>query len=520
MEHIDGEVGPSIAQLLQAGIAAARAGQRERARDLLTRVTGLDADNVSAWLWRSGVADNPLEQELCLEKVLALDPDNGPAQKGLAIVRKRIIEVLFSKAIAAAEIGEHEQARELLTQVVERDETNLDAWLWLSRMVDTQEDQEVCYENVLALEPDNDEIAEKLATLRQAREAANVNLWAGVEAPEETSRVAPTLASAVLGEAYIQKHTTVVPEPEPEKPSVSAQLWAKYDDELLCPYCATPTEYDDRRCTACGNPLWIKIRRREERSVLLWMLISLQAFSTVMSALGPILILYFISERIDLRDFTKLFGIYFGILGDIPPGIAAEALALLPRTVFFLAWIPVAISAAYTVALYLRWTPIFYLLLGNAVLSLLASIIGLVIFASQGLFAIFGGIFGVLVSVVTFVIVLKLEDDFKKNKWRILLKVDGDIKDGMAFLIRGRRYADQKMWARAAVHFRRAAALLPYQTDGHIAAATSCIRLKDYALAGHILKNAQEIDPEDARIAELIALLEERQNKSAPKRET
>lgn len=513
MEHINGGVAPSTAQLLREGIAAAKAGQRERARALLTRVTNLDAGNVSAWLWLSGVTGDPLEQETYLKKVLALEPGHVAAQKGLASVQQRISETLFSTAIAAAELGDHAQAREVLTQIVARDEANLDAWLWLSRVVDTPEDQEICYENVLALDPDNAEVAEKLATLRQVREAANANPWSGVpDEAQEVPSAAPTPAAAILGDEYRKKHTAVMPEAEPEAPAVSAQLWSKYDDEMLCPYCAAPTEYNDRRCKTCSHSLWIKTRRREDRSVLLWLLISFQAFSAVISALVPVLALYLISTRVGLHDFTKLAGVYFGLPAEIPPAMAAQVLALLPRALFFLLWVPAIISTAYTVALYLRWPSIFYLMLGGAALGLAASIVELGIYAARGPFAIVGGIFGVLISIVIFVVVLKLEDDFKKSRRRILLRMDKDIKDGMAFLIRGRHYAEQGMWARAAVHFRRAAGMLPYQTDGRVAAATACIRLKDYPLAMHLLKSAQEIDPEDARIAKLLALVEEQQN--------
>ena len=71
--------------LLKAGIAAARAGQHTRARALLTRTVELDRESVLAWLWLSGIVDTVEERRSCLEKVLALDPDNAAAKKGLAI---------------------------------------------------------------------------------------------------------------------------------------------------------------------------------------------------------------------------------------------------------------------------------------------------------------------------------------------------------------------------------------------------------------------------------------------------
>lgn len=496
---------------LTDGIAAAKSGHKAQARSLLQSAVEVEADNATAWLWLSGVLDDPLEQEACLEKALALDPDNAPARKGLAVVRQRATQTLLTRGITAAENGDRAAARTMLTQVVSREENNLTAWLWLSRVADTPEDQETCCENVLTLDPANAEAQNKLALLQQLREVASINPWADVHDEEEAAGPTPTLAAAILGEDYVHKHTTIIPEPEPTPESPTVALWAQYDDEMLCPYCAAPTTYEDRRCKTCGNPLWLKVRRRAERSILLWILIALQALATGFGLLIPVMALYLVSARIGLYDFTKLLNVYLSITSDIPPETARAALAYLPRGYFFLLWIPAIISAAYTIALYLRWPPIFYLMLISAVLDLLSSVISAVLNINNGLLAILAGGVGVVVSILIFLLVLRLEDDFKQDTVRVLLKVDEGIKDGFGYLLRGRLYAAQKMWARAALHYRRAAAMLPYQTDGHIAAATACIKLKNYELATYILQEAQRINPEDAQMQELLALLRDKE---------
>ena len=63
---------------------------------------------------------------------------------------------LLRAGISAAKAGHREHARALLMEVVERDEGNAKAWLWLSGVVDSLDDREVCLENVLTLDPDND----------------------------------------------------------------------------------------------------------------------------------------------------------------------------------------------------------------------------------------------------------------------------------------------------------------------------------------------------------------------------
>src|SRR5215210_638691 len=75
--------------LLQQGIAAARAGQREQARALLMQVVEVDERNEQAWLWLAGVVDTPEDIRTCLQNVLDLNPANQQAQQGLAWVEQR-----------------------------------------------------------------------------------------------------------------------------------------------------------------------------------------------------------------------------------------------------------------------------------------------------------------------------------------------------------------------------------------------------------------------------------------------
>ncbi len=70
--------------VLQEGIGAAKAGDRETARALLLQVVAEEEENEQAWLWLSGVMETWEERRICLENVLTLNPDNEVAQKGLA----------------------------------------------------------------------------------------------------------------------------------------------------------------------------------------------------------------------------------------------------------------------------------------------------------------------------------------------------------------------------------------------------------------------------------------------------
>jgi hypothetical protein len=62
---------------------------------------------------------------------------------------------LLKQGIAVLKAGLKAKARDLLTQVVEQDERNEMAWLWLSGAVETEEECRICLENVLVINSNN-----------------------------------------------------------------------------------------------------------------------------------------------------------------------------------------------------------------------------------------------------------------------------------------------------------------------------------------------------------------------------
>lgn len=76
-------------RLYQRGVAAARGGQKRVAAGMLTRSVQLDPNNEGAWLWLSGVIDDPHQIAFCLNAVLKLNPANERARKGLRWLEER-----------------------------------------------------------------------------------------------------------------------------------------------------------------------------------------------------------------------------------------------------------------------------------------------------------------------------------------------------------------------------------------------------------------------------------------------
>ena len=75
--------------MLSEAIAAARAGDRVLARDLLSRLLRADSTNTEVWLWMSSVVDSTRERIYCLESALRHDPSNRAALRGLVVLGAR-----------------------------------------------------------------------------------------------------------------------------------------------------------------------------------------------------------------------------------------------------------------------------------------------------------------------------------------------------------------------------------------------------------------------------------------------
>ncbi len=80
---------PNVDGMVQEAIAAIKAGRKEDAKNLLMKAVDLDQANEQAWLWLSGCVDTPEEQQICLENVLAINPSNQKARKGLDAILKK-----------------------------------------------------------------------------------------------------------------------------------------------------------------------------------------------------------------------------------------------------------------------------------------------------------------------------------------------------------------------------------------------------------------------------------------------
>ena len=74
------------AEMFHQAVEAAKAGQRKRAKDLLTRLLKTEPNNVDYWVWMSAAVETEKEQIFCLQKAVKADPNSIAARRGLVIL--------------------------------------------------------------------------------------------------------------------------------------------------------------------------------------------------------------------------------------------------------------------------------------------------------------------------------------------------------------------------------------------------------------------------------------------------
>lgn len=81
---------------------------------------------------------------------------------------EQLHEMLYDGVMALLQ-GDKETAQQLLFEVVQADERNEEAWLWLSGAVDDLDDQQIALENVLDINPASKPAREGLAWIAQQK---------------------------------------------------------------------------------------------------------------------------------------------------------------------------------------------------------------------------------------------------------------------------------------------------------------------------------------------------------------
>ncbi|MCB0191702.1 MAG: hypothetical protein KDJ65_07130 [Anaerolineae bacterium] len=390
----------------------------------------------------------------------------------------------LDQGIDAAQAGDKIKARTLLTEVVAEDEEQIEAWLWLSQLVDSLEDKVVCLENVLTLDPQNQFAHEELTDVKAQQD----RFFAPIYPPGQEE---PPPNVVTIPEAVKQPLPTDYPDQD------------EFDDIWLCPYCAQPTEPNDRKCPHCRKSLIVSRRVREERTAWLWRGIFLQiSMMMVIVSLGSAAFVILVRQQ-GVNNPFLFVPLYFGTAPDSRWEDAGQTvLATFPAWAF---WGMLGIIIYTMIMIFLLYIRIPYgnvLYFVSATISLMMGLVGMIAFYSSPL-ALGLSAFAFLLGVIQFVVTLNLWNDFTFKEHRIQMRIDRDAKSHTGFFHSGRKYSKAGLWGLAAIHLRRAVVANPHKAAYHLALTLAYLNIKRYQLADESLTRFAKLDPDAIEIGPL-----------------
>lgn len=391
----------------------------------------------------------------------------------------------LAEGIAQAKAGQTALARELLLRVIERDERSVQAWLWLSGVVDDPADKRVALENVLTLEPDNALARAGLDWLDQQYPAS-----VSSSAPPDEPEPAPPLP-ATPGELPAEP---VAAESVPEIPGGAIPADALEPVAEDCPYCGQPVLASNARCPQCQAPLTVHALKSPDFPLRLlvlsfaWLVLAVSdvlgmalnlimlAIAAAGSAGGSLLYQYILvyaagaafTSKTPLTELWQSCAVF----------LAIDAVAAVWCVVMALA-LPWRRAAAPGVALFV------------AVLHAAVAAGGI----AAGMLAFGVGAARLALAVLVGGLVLGVQDDFTWQTVRHRLELERGLKTALDYYSRGRHYRRIGQTAKAILHWERAVLLAPNKSAYRVALANAHYALGQYQGAAEQLRAALALDP-------------------------
>jgi tetratricopeptide (TPR) repeat protein len=393
--------------------------------------------------------------------------------------------------IAAAKAGDKEQARELLMRVIEQDERNEQGWLWLSGVVDSDEDRLVCLENVLTLNPDNVRARAGIGLLRER----------GVQIDE------PSEGEELDGDVELI-------EPAPFSDGSAPPVSDAFLGPDGCVYCGRTVGERDARCPHCGGRLVTKQFRRAERSPIGYLLHAYWIVLACVNVADAVIIGYVWKYGQDIPGVLKGYLPY--IVGPVVTGSTTIDTFIdtdgVIQVVRYLLLALTVLAALVALGLFLRRPKAH--VAGIALIGL-HLIFGVALFM-LGFLGSITAVFRGLLTVMLTIFMFNTVEDFAQEEQRERLVPDRRAVNDTDFYVRGREYEKRGMWAKALLHWRRAAAINPARDTYYAAMARAYTHLGRYADALREVDEAMHVgrDPEEWR--PLRELVLEAQRRPAP----
>ena len=173
---------------------------------------------------------------------------------------------LLNEGIQAVKANDRPRARERLLRVLEADDNNEAAWLWLGAALDKPADQLMALERVLAINPRH---PQALAGAQALRQRLGPPVTSPQPAPAPTTVEPAAEAEPASPDLTVIAGSPLVPdEPAPLRPrselilpnapaATPSDTLLSEDDPFQCAYCGRQTHPDDERCRHCGRGLLV-----------------------------------------------------------------------------------------------------------------------------------------------------------------------------------------------------------------------------------------------------------------------
>jgi hypothetical protein len=341
------------------------------------------------------------------------------------------LETWLEQGIAAAKAGDEAAAKELLLYVLRQDERNEIAWLWLASIVESEEEQRICLDNVLTINP------------------ANQNAQAWLAAMEQP---------AIIYEPAADDHVVSLEEFFAAAPAQEAIL--PPEEPAGCPYCGQLADADARQCPQCGGRLIIEQPIKSAIPGLIWFM----SGSLVLLAA-----VYLAVSGITISALLAVLGPKGDSLGAsyMQDAVSRYVVDLSPRTGWLAGWMNGLVHGLFFgEAIIIAWFLVVALILPRrrfdaGLVATFVMVIAIILVTVELAVGIYTSLIKLVSTLVVGSLLLRGVGEFRTETIRHKLGLDRGLVTSMDYYNRGRRYRDKGMLAQAILHWERAVALEP-----------------------------------------------------------
>lgn len=429
------------------------------------------------------------------------------------------IQQTLQTAITLVRQGQKEQGRHLLLQVVEADEQNEIAWLWLAAVVTLLDDQITALENVLVLNPHNHSAQKGLAQLRaQQPETVPPSIEESIESEiGETTDSPPSFISVetdsetTLDPDWLTNPTQPA-EPESDStwglnnytPPTPSDSVTALDDPYQCVYCGAIAAATLKRCPECGRNLMVFEGSNKLSASLRSAVFVVMASVTLMVSEAIVLVIFSYQGQGRLVNyiFTTLnLDLLFGTFSQWTPAttqiitwIQLTALGLLLLVMLGLLY---QITLAYYFSI--LFMPVNTLWV---IYRWITGYIGPVI-----------GIPDILLSIFALFFIFAAQPDFQVNATRLRCAIAAHVKGGDSLNRLGHIAKGKGQWALAVAYWRAAVAAMPNQPGFYKDLAIGYAQIGYYQKAFSALNEFAHQSSDATDFAPMKTLIEAKQAK-------